>query len=86
MKYITNKDTPGDIVELWHNYDADIFQICLNPEDHEKDDNDGINLGSWHDQIKIASEKVQGLNLLTKKYTSIGKYQVVSMKSFLGSL
>jgi len=76
LKYITNQETLADIIELWHNYDADIFQICLSP-DNEEDKKEDINLGNWHDQLKLASQKTNHLNLLTKKYTSIGKYQVV---------
>jgi hypothetical protein len=37
-----------------------MFQICLTPpdEEHESENENDITLGSWHDQLKIASEKV----------------------------
>ena len=45
---------------MWHSYDAERFQICLRPKDHnEKDSTENDKeLSGWIEQIRIVSEKV----------------------------
>ena len=66
---------------MYHYYDAEKMQLVIDPEntiEQNKKNDPSKNLLVWQTQLKIASQKITGLQL-QENYQPIGKLQLISI-------